>query len=112
MQSPGITLETWEDSPFYALERDLVKFTYKEGFNIAYLLPVIVLVLFNLVVGIGIMNTGENPDLAKWMLFAAGTSLAGNAIRGPVGTFSGNLGEVGMQYGLLQAATIVYGGGM
>ena len=47
MQSPGITLETWEDSPFYALERDLVKFTYKEGFNIAYLLPVIVLVLFS-----------------------------------------------------------------
>lgn len=36
VDSPGITLTTYEGSPFDALERDLVKFSYKE-FNIAFL---------------------------------------------------------------------------
>lgn len=104
-------MDTFDDSPFSALERDLTKFTYSE-FNIAFLLPVIVLTLANLIVGISIYSAGTNPEIAQWMLFSAITALVGNALPGSIATFSGNLGEIGMQYGLLQAARIVYGGGM
>jgi len=109
--NPRVTLDTFDDSPFSALERDLTKFTYSE-FNIAFLLPVIVLTLANLIVGISIYSAGTNPEIAQWMLFSAITALVGNALPGSIATFSGNLGEIGMQYGLLQAARIVYGGGM
>ena len=78
----------------------------------AYVIPVIILALFNLVVGIVAMQGGGNEELAYWLIFAAGTALVGNALPGSINTFSGNLGECGMQYGLLQAARIVYGGGL
>lgn len=111
VESPGLTLTTYEDSPFDALERDLVKFTYKEPL-FAYVIPAIILAVFNLVVGIAAMKTGANPELSNWLFFAAATALVGNALPGSINTFSGNLGECGMQYGLLQAARIVYGGGL
>lgn len=111
VNSPGLTLTTYEDSPFTALERDLVKFTYKEPL-FAYVIPAIILAVFNLVVGIAAMKTGADPELSNWLFFAAATALVGNALPGSINTFSGNLGECGMQYGLLQAARIVYGGGL
>lgn len=109
VESPGITLTTYEDSPWNALERDLVKFTYKEPL-FAYVIPVIILALFNLVTGIVAIKTGADPELANWLFFAAASALVGNALPGSINTFSGNLGECGMQYGLLQAVRIVYGG--
>lgn len=111
VNSPGLTLTTYEDSPWDALEKDLVKFTYKEPL-FAYVIPAIILALFNLVVGIVGLKTGLDPELSKWLFFAAITALVGNALPGSINTFSGNLGECGMQFGLLQAARIVYGGGL
>jgi len=111
VESPGITLTTYEDSPFNALERDLTKFTYKEPL-FAYVIPVIILALSNLIVGIVGMKIGVNPELSNWLFFAAVTALIGNGLPGAINTFSGNLGEIGMQYGLLQAVRIVYGDGL
>lgn len=74
------------------------------------MVPVIILSLFNLTVGIMGLNIGIDEELSHWLFFAAASGLIGNALPGSINTFSGNLGEVGMQYGLLQAARIVYGG--
>lgn len=109
VESPGITLTTYEGSPFDALERDLVKFSYKEP-DFSYVIPVIILALFNLVTGISALQTGGSPELGEWMVFAAASALIGNALPGPIMALSGNLGEIGMQFGLLEAARIVYGG--
>mmetsp|Transcript_16178 Transcript_16178/g.44788 ORF Transcript_16178/g.44788 Transcript_16178/m.44788 type:complete len:318 (+) Transcript_16178:40-993(+) len=106
---PGIILDTEFDTPVDALERDLVKFTYKEP-KFAYVLPVIFLALFNLVVGINARGIEGSLELGNWMVFAAGSALIGNGVPGKVKAFAGNLGEVGMQYGLLRAAEIVYAG--
>jgi hypothetical protein len=112
VESPGLTLTTFNANvSFSALERDLVKFTYKEPL-FAYVIPAIILALFNLVVGIVAMQGGGNDELAYWLIFSAATALVGNALPGSINTFTGNLGECGMQYGLLQAARIVYGGGL
>lgn len=109
VESPGIILDDqFEDTPFDALERDLVKFTYKEP-KFSYVIPVIILALFNLAVGIIARDIPGSTELGNWMVFAAGSALVGNALPGPVMAFAGNLGEVGMQYGLLNAARIVYG---
>ena len=109
VESPGIILDDqFEDTPFDALECDLVKFTYKEP-KFSYVVPVIVLALFNLGVGIVARDIPGSTELGNWMVFAAGSALVGNALPGPVMAFAGNLGEVGMQYGLLNAARIVYG---
>jgi len=109
--SPGITPTTFDDSPFDALERDLTKFSYVKP-EFAYVIPAIILALSNLVVGIAAMKVGTAPKLAKWMIFAGASALVGNALPGAINTFSGNLGEAGMQYGLLNAARIIYGGGL
>lgn len=107
LESSGIVLSTYEDSPTNALERDLIKFTYKEP-KFAYIIPVIILSIFTLVVGIIGKNT--DPSIGKWLIYAAASGLVGNALPGYIMTFTGNLGEAGMQYSLLQAARIVYGG--
>lgn len=109
VDSPGITLTTYEGSPLDALERDMVKFTYKE-FNIAFLLPVIVLSLWTLGVGIATRGAHVSTALGNWMVFAAVGAIAGNALPGPMKTFSGNFGEIMLQFGLLKAARIVYRG--
>lgn len=106
VESPGIELDTYEGSPVDALERDLVKFTYVV-LEFAYLYPVIGLVLFNLVVGIMAMKAGKSPDVAKWLIFSAVTALIGNGLPGPIMTFTGNLGEACMQYGLLNAERVM-----
>mmetsp|Transcript_5467 Transcript_5467/g.6394 ORF Transcript_5467/g.6394 Transcript_5467/m.6394 type:complete len:318 (+) Transcript_5467:49-1002(+) len=108
VDSPGITPTTFEDSPFDALERDLTKFSYVKP-ELAYVIPAIVCALSNLVVGIAAMKVGAAPKLAKWMTFAGASALVGNALPGAINTFSGSLGEAGMQYGLLNAARIIYG---
>jgi len=110
VDSPGITLTTYEDSPFDALERDLVKFSYKE-FDIAFLLPVIVLTVWTIGVGIAARGAYISPELGNWMVFGGVGALVGNALPGPIMTFAGNLGEIALQFGLLNAARIVYGGG-
>ena len=91
------------------MERDLVKFGYKV-IDFSFVIPAIILSLFNLIVGIEALKVGTDPELAKWMIFAGTSALVGNALPGSVNAFSGNLGEAGMQYGLLNAARIVYGG--
>ena len=106
LESSGIILSTYEDSPTNALERDLIKFTYKEP-HFAYIIPGIILPIFTLVVGIIGRNT--NALIRKWLMYAAVSGIVGNALPGPIMTFTGNLGEAGMQYSLLQAARIVYG---
>ena len=68
----------------------------------------ICLALFNLVVGVMAMKAGESPDVGRWLVFAAVSALVGNMVPGPIMTFTGNLGEACMQYGLLNAARIVY----
>lgn len=108
-QSPGIEQTIYDKPPFDALERDLVKFGYKEV-DFAYVIPAIILALSNLIVGIAAMKAGNDPELAKWMIFAGGSALVGNALPGSINAFSGNLGEAGMQFGLLNAARIVYSG--
>ena len=61
-------------------------------------------------IGIVSLKTGAEPEVAKWMIFAGLSALVGNALPGSLMTFTGNLGEAGMQFGLLEAARIVYGG--
>lgn len=108
VQTNGIELTTWEDSPPDALERDLVKFGYKvEKFK--YVIPAIILSLSTLVVGIAARGGGGSiEELAGWLIFAGLTALVGNSVPGSAMTFTGNLGEVCMQFGLLEAARIVY----
>lgn len=107
-RSPGIVLDDHADSPLDALERDLVKFTYKEPL-FSYIIPAIILSLFNLVVGIAGLIEGKDKSLSIWMTFAAVTAIVGNGLPGPIMTFSGNLGEITMQLGLIESARIVYG---
>ncbi len=97
----------WEESPPNALERDLVKFTYKD-LKFRYIIPVIVLSFVTLGVGIVtlISTSSGNAELADWLIFSALTSLVGNSLS--QATFTGNIGEVCMQFGLLEAARIVY----
>jgi hypothetical protein len=90
------------------LERDLIKFTYVVP-DFAYVIPAIILSLATLVVGIAALKVGVEPAVGKWMIFAAASALIGNALPGPIMTFTGNLGEVGMQWGFLHAARIVWG---
>ena len=66
--------------------------------------------LFNLGVGINARGIEGSLELGNWMVFAAGSALVGNGVPGKFRAFLGNLGEVGMQYGLLRAAEIVYSG--
>jgi len=108
-KSPGIEQTIWDKPPFGALERDLVKFGYVEP-DFAYVIPAIILALSNLLVGIAALKAGTDPEVAKWMIFAGLSAIIGNALPGNINTFSGNLGEAGMQFGLLEAARIVYGG--
>ena len=98
-----------DQPPWEALERDLVKFGYVEPL-FAYVIPAIILALFTLVIGIVSLKTGAEPEVAKWMIFAGLSALIGNGLPGSLMTFTGNLGEAGMQFGLLEAARIVYGG--
>ena len=63
-----------------------------------------------LTVGIVALNAGVDPEVGKWMAFAGLSALIGNALPRSIMTFTGNLGEAGMQFGLLEAARIVYGG--
>eukprot|EP00573_Skeletonema_grethae_P002306 CAMPEP_0201687310 /NCGR_PEP_ID=MMETSP0578-20130828/1430_1 /ASSEMBLY_ACC=CAM_ASM_000663 /TAXON_ID=267565 /ORGANISM="Skeletonema grethea, Strain CCMP 1804" /LENGTH=322 /DNA_ID=CAMNT_0048171459 /DNA_START=59 /DNA_END=1027 /DNA_ORIENTATION=+ len=108
-RSPGIEQTIWDKPPFGALERDLVKFGYVEP-DFAYVIPAIILALSNLIVGIVALKSGVDPEVGKWMAFAGLSALIGNALPGSLMTFTGNLGEAGMQFGLLEAARIVYGG--
>ena len=107
--SPGIERTIWNQPPWEALERDLVKFGYVEV-EFAYIIPAIVLSLSSLIVGISALKAGVEPEVGKWMLFTGLSALVGNALPGSIMTFTGNLGEAGMQFGLLEAARIVYGG--
>lgn len=107
MNSPGLSLDLMTDSPVEALERDLVKFTYKEP-KFTYVIPVLILVFFNLAVGLMARGIEGSAAIGNWMTFGALAGLIGNILPGPIMTFAGNLGEVGMQYGLLNAAKIVY----
>ena len=107
-KSPGIKLTVWDEPPFDALERDLVKFGYVEP-DFAYVIPAIILSISNLLIGVAAMKAGVHPEVGKWMALAGLSSLVGNALPGNINTFTGNLGEAGMQYCLLQA-WIVYGG--
>ena len=91
------------------MERDLVKFGYKVV-DFSFVIPAMILSLFTLIVGIDAWRVGIDSELAKWMTFAGACALVGNAMPGAVNAFSGNLGEAGMQYGLLKSARIVYGG--
>ena len=106
VKTNALTLAMWEDSPPDALERDIVKFTYKD-LKFKYVIPAIVVSLATLGVGIAALFTdAENVELAIWLIFAASTTLIGNS--GKRSTFTGNLGEIGMQFGFLEAASIVY----
>ena len=106
VQTNALTLTMWEDSPPDALERDIVKFTYKD-LKFKYVIPAIVVSLATLGVGIAALFTNaENAELAIWLIFAALTALIGNSGKRP--TFTGNLGEIGMQFGFLEAASIVH----
>ncbi len=109
MESPGIALTTYEESPWDAWERNVVKFTYKER-SFEYIIPDIILASFNLVIGIVAMKIGANVKLANWLFFAAASAFVGNALPKPMRFFTGNLGECAMQFGLLQAILIVYRG--
>lgn len=107
--SPGIKLNMYDDgdTPPDALERDLIKFSMvKKDFS--FVVPAIILSLFTLVTGIFARKKGDNKEVATWLIFAALSALIGNVLPGPIMTFSGNLGEAGLQYGLLEAAKIVY----
>ncbi len=86
-----------------------MKFGYVEP-SFAYVIPAIILALSNLIVGIVALKSGVDPEVGKWMTFAGLSALIGNALPGSLMTFTGNLGEAGMQFGLLEAARIVYGG--
>lgn len=86
-----------------------MKFGYVEP-DFAYVIPAIILALSNLIVGIVALKSGVDPEVGKWMAFAGLSALIGNALPGSLMTFTGNLGEAGMQFGLLEAARIVYGG--
>ncbi len=90
-RSPGIVLDDHADSPVNALERDLIKFTYKEP-SFTYVIPAIILALFNLVVGVLAKIEGKSNSLANWLIFAAVTALIGNGLPGPIMSFTGNLG--------------------
>jgi len=107
-RSPGITQELYDQPPYGALERDLIKFTYVVP-DFAYVIPAIILSLATLVVGVAALKVGAEPAVGKWMIFAAASALIGNALPGPIMTFTGNLGELGMQWGFLHAARIVWG---
>ena len=86
-----------------------MKFGYVEP-DFAYVIPAIILALANLIVGIVAFKSGVEPEVGKWMAFAGLSALVGNALPGNINTFTGNLGEAGMQFCLLEAARIVYGG--
>jgi len=106
VRTNALTLTMWEDSPPDALERDIVKFTYEDP-KFKYVIPAIVVSLTTLGVGIVTLFTdAENMELAIWLIFAASTTLIGNS--GKQSTFTGNLGEICMQFGFLEAARIVY----
>lgn len=84
-----------------------MKFGYVEP-DFAYDIPAFLLSLATLLVGVAALMAGVEPVVGKGMIFAGLTALIGNALPGPIMTFTGNLGEVGMQWGLLVAARIVY----
>ena len=77
-------------------------FTKKEPMS-AFVVSAIILAFFTLVVGI--IGERTNPIIARWLNCAASSAILGSAFQGP----TCNLGEVGMQYSLFQAAQIVYG---
>lgn len=69
----------------------------------AFVVSAIILSFFTLFVGI--IGGSTNPIIARWLICAASSAIIGSAFQGP----TCNLGEVGMQYSLFQAAQIVYG---
>jgi hypothetical protein len=92
VRSPGIELTIWDQPPFGALERDLVKFGYVEP-DFAYDIPAFLLSLATLLVGVAALLAVE-PEVGKEMIFAGLSALIGNALPRPIMTFTGNLGEL------------------
>ncbi len=107
VQSSGIEIADTSDSPADALENDLLWFTYKEP-EFLYIVPSIVLSIFNLVIGVSaFFGGGEFQSAGLWMLISGVSVLYGNAKPSYVTRFTGNLAEVVMLWAIYAAASSV-----
>ena len=106
MKSPGIDLGSADDSPPDALKRDLTWFTYRET-SFLYVVPSLVVSLFNLIVGVAGLNSAASHDAGIWLIVSVVGVIAGNAMPSHIMRFTGNLGEVVMLACMVMAASLV-----
>lgn len=106
VNSDGIELYDTSDSPENAWERDLIWFTYVKP-EVLYIVPAIILSIFEIVLGVQGYMEGSHQDAALWMIFAGVAVLYGNSKPREVTRFTGNIVEVLMLWGVFEAATIV-----
>ncbi len=102
----GLKLDKWEDSPPDALERDLVKFRYNQ-LNFNHAIPTMLLSLSTIAVGFGALlsnSASDSKSVGFWLLTGSIISLVGNGQKR--NTFTGNFGDVCMQFGTIQAALV------
>jgi hypothetical protein len=105
--SPGIEIADTSDSPPDAWENSLLWFTYKEP-EFLYIVPSIVLSLFNLAIGVsGLGMEGDSRTAAIYMIVSAAAVLVGNAKPSYITRFTGNLGEVVMLWAIFAAGIAV-----
>jgi hypothetical protein len=102
VNSPGIDLSDTSDSEG-TWEKNLIWFTYKNP-EILYVIPSIILALFNLAVGVAAFG-GEERTAAIWMIVSAIAVLYGNAKASYITRFTGNLGEVVMLWSIYEASS-------
>lgn len=103
VSSPGIDIADTSESPPEALENSLLWFTYKEP-EFLYVVPAILLAIFNLYIGVTGLGSEEFQSAAIYMLVAGGAVLYGNAKPSYVMRFTGNLSEVVMLWLIYGAA--------
>jgi hypothetical protein len=102
--SPGIDLSDTGDSEG-TWEKNLLWFTYKNP-EFLYVVPSIILALFNLAVGVAAFG-GEERIAAIWMIVSAVAVLYGNAKASYITRFTGNLGEVVMLWSIYKASSLL-----
>ena len=105
VNSTGIDLADTSDSPPDAWERSLIWFTYKDV-SFIYIIPAIVLALWNLVVGAVAWKTGQDPTASAFLVASAVAVLYGNSKPSYVMRFTGNLAEVVMLWCIYESALL------
>ena len=104
VNSTGIDLSDTNDSEG-TWEKNLIWFTYKNP-EFLYVIPSIVLALFNLAIGVAAFG-GEERTAATWMIVSAVAVLYGSAKPSYIMRFTGNLGEVAMLWSIYEASTSI-----